>query len=294
MPLGLPRRPDVDPAAVLRRLDPTLAGARLRELGEGFVNVAWAVDERLLLRVSKEPEATERRRDADRDVALLRLVEEHVTLPSNRVVAADPDEGALLLTLVGGRTADDLPPRDPTRFGGTLARFVEDLWAVPTETARRVVGPDRPLTAWAEETWRDWDEAAPLLPAPTRRAVDAFRERPVPPEPAHPVFSHNDLQAAHLVVTDDGRDLSGVIDWSDAVLGDPARDLALVALDLGPDLLDLVLARLDPPPDPGLRERALWSAARAGVEGVAYRATRRRPSLGTARAALHRVLDVLE
>ena len=51
-----------------------------------------------------------------------------------------------------------------------------------------------------------------------------------------------------------------------------------------------MLDRLGTRPDVGLRERALWFAARAGIEGVAYRALHRRPSLPAARAALRRVL----
>jgi aminoglycoside phosphotransferase (APT) family kinase protein len=39
-----------------------------------------------------------------------------------------------------------------------------------------------------------------------------------------PALIHNDLSAPHLLVHD-GR-LSGVIDWADAVVGDPARDYA--------------------------------------------------------------------
>ena len=50
----MPRRDDPDPRSVLAALDATLAGAAVRELGAGFDNVAWAVDERLCLRVSKK------------------------------------------------------------------------------------------------------------------------------------------------------------------------------------------------------------------------------------------------
>lgn len=92
--------------------------------------------------------------------------------------------------------------------------------------------------------------------------MERFFEDPVPDERDQQVFSHNDLGDEHLVMAPDGADVAGVIDWRDAVLGDPARDLALLAFDFGPGVLDLVLDRLEPRPDAGLRGRALWFAGR--------------------------------
>ncbi|NHA69185.1 phosphotransferase family protein [Phycicoccus flavus] len=288
--VGRARRADLDPRALVAGLAPALADAPLRELGEGFDNLAWAVGDRFCLRVSKDPDPGGRRRAVERDAALLALAAAHVRLPTNEVVAANADEGALLLTLLAGPTADLVRPTDAGRVATTLARLVSDLAAVPLDAAAGLVVRDRPPAAWLADTAAEWSVAAPLLPTGEREAVDRFLARPAPEESARLVFSHNDLGDEHLVMAPDGRDVLGVIDWSDALLGDRARDLALVALDLGPPMLDLVLARLAPAPDPALRERALWFAARAGVEGVAYRATHARPSLPVARAALGRVL----
>lgn len=290
MTLGLPRRADLDPRAVLAGMAPEHSGAALRELGEGFDNVVWAVGERLCLRVSKTADAGTRAHEAARDADLLSLVAAHVTVPTNRVVAVHPEEGALLMTLLAGPTADLVRPTDPRRVAATLGRLLDELAAVPVDAAARLVPPERSRADTVAETAAAWREAATLLPAGDRRSVERFLDRPPPERSGHHVLVHHDLRDEHLVMRPDGADLLGVIDWSDAVLGDPARDLACVALDLGPAVLDLVLETLGRSADHDLRARALWEAARAGVEGVAYRAVHGRPSLPTALTALRQVL----
>jgi aminoglycoside phosphotransferase (APT) family kinase protein len=104
------------------------------------------------------------------------------------------------------------------------------------------------------------------------------------------VLCHNDLRAEHIILGEGGRTVSGIIDWSDAVLGDPAQDLALLWLDFGPDVLDRVLASYHGPHDGDLRRRTRWFTARAGVEGVAYRALHALPSVDRLLASLRQVL----
>jgi aminoglycoside phosphotransferase (APT) family kinase protein len=46
------------------------------------------------------------------------------------------------------------------------------------------------------------------------------------------VLVHHDLRGEHLVVSGDGR-VRGVLGWSDAVIGDPAEDIASLAVAVG-------------------------------------------------------------
>lgn len=267
---SLPRRPEADPQVILTRLDPALAGAEVRELGEGWDNVAYAVDDRLVLRVSKK-EGPARRVDVARDVALLAFAGRHSSLRTNEVVGSLPDEGALLLTMVAGTTAERVRPADLGHFAATMAAFLTRLHTVPPVEVATVVQPDQSLDDWFAETVTSWRRLAAILEPSDRERVDAFLEAPLPPTPRRMVFCHNDLGDEHIVMADDGRTVSGIIDWSDAVLGDPARDLALLALDFGPAVLDRILEGYAAPTDPGVRRRALWFAAHAGVEGLCHR-----------------------
>ena len=74
---------------------------------------------------------------------------------------------------------------------------------------------------------------------PTDLVTRNRRVAEVAPRPWTPVFTHGDLQVAHVFV--DGDDVTGVIDWSEASPGDALYDLA--SLTLGhPEHLDDVVA----------------------------------------------------
>ena len=56
--------------------------------------------------------------------------------------------------------------------------------------------------------------------------------------PWTPVFTHGDLQVAHVFVDDD--EVTGVVDWSDACQGDGLFDLAILTLGHEEHLDDVV------------------------------------------------------
>jgi aminoglycoside phosphotransferase (APT) family kinase protein len=112
--------------------------------------------------------------------------------------------------------------------------------------------------------------------------------RTVPDPGPHRVLVHDDLGAEHLLVAD-GR-LSGVLDWSDAAVSDPAVDFARLLRDFGPVFLDDVVAAYGDPPDEGFADRVLFVARCAALEDLAYGAATGRAEYSTAaRAALRRL-----
>ncbi|HQK31943.1 MAG TPA: aminoglycoside phosphotransferase family protein [Phycicoccus sp.] len=288
--MTLPRRIDVDARAILARLDPRLADASLTEVGEGWDNIAYAVDGHLLLRVGKHTDVAERRRVTAKDVAVLAFAGRNSSLPTNKVLAADPDEGAILMTLVPGEPAEVRAPRDRAAFAATLATFLTRLHMVPVSELGEVVEPDRSQAEWLRETSEAWSAARHLFDPRDQRQIEDFLAQPVPDPPRRMVFCHNDLGEEHILLTNGGAAVSGVIDWSDAVLGDPARDLALLWLDFGVEVFEPVLAGYEGLHDDDLRGRTRWFAARAGVEGVTYRAVHARRSLGRTMTSLRAIL----
>ncbi|HNQ06638.1 MAG TPA: hypothetical protein PKH97_05560 [Tetrasphaera sp.] len=129
--MRLPRR-DIDPYAVLAQLDPTLAGALLVEVGEGWDNVAWSLetgDEPLILRIGKLTDQAEQGAVTTTDAALLEFVGAHSSLTTNHVLAFDPGAGALLLTQVPGVPANLVAVTDSVSLDGTLGVFLRRLHA---------------------------------------------------------------------------------------------------------------------------------------------------------------------
>jgi aminoglycoside phosphotransferase (APT) family kinase protein len=110
-----------------------------------------------------------------------------------------------------------------------------------------------------------------------------------PPEPGrHRVLVHNDLGAEHLLVT--GGRLSGIVDWSDAAVSDPAVDFGRLLRDFGPGFLDDAVTAYGGPPDTGFADRVLFLARCAALEDLAYGvSTGRADYSAAARASIGRL-----
>jgi aminoglycoside phosphotransferase (APT) family kinase protein len=88
------------------------------------------------------------------------------------------------------------------------------------------------------------------------------------------VLSHNDLGIEHVLAEPDVADprVTGVIDWGDAAVTDPAYDFGLVQRDLGPAALDAALAayaRTGADPS-GISERARFYAVCTLIEDLSF------------------------
>ena len=228
--------PDVEvEEPLVRRLlaqFPELDGAPLRKLAAGWDNSVWVVDERYAFRIPHREVAVP---GVERELALLPKLAPLLPLPVPRPVLVGrpaagypwPFFGAELLP---GEEAGSARLGDEQRLAVALelARFLQALHAVepderlPRDPNGREDMAKRSLLAREElgqlerlGVWRTPAEAEELLAA----AEDL-------PPPEAPVVAHGDLHFRHLLV--DGGHASGVIDWGDVCLADPAIDLPLL------------------------------------------------------------------
>ena len=259
--------------------------ARVEPLGEGWDNVVWAVDDDLVLRVVKDPDPTVRRTTVERDVALLEFAGRHSTLPPPRVVAAAPEAGALLTTRIPGVAAVEAGRLDAAALADDLAAFLSGLHGVDPVLAGEVVAPEPdPAEVWLEQVGEEYAEVADDVDADLRAPVEAFLAASPPPPARDLVFCHNDVRDDHVMVDPASGRVTGIIDWGDAVLGDPALDLATVLTDFGPQVLARVLSGYRHPREVGLTDRIRWVARRRMVEDLAWR-IRTRDAAGLARTS---------
>jgi aminoglycoside phosphotransferase (APT) family kinase protein len=86
------------------------------------------------------------------------------------------------------------------------------------------------------------------------------------------VFSHNDLGIQHVLVDPDTCAITGIIDWTDAAIADPAYDFGLLLRDLGRAGLEAALGsyRRQISDRESLRQRALFYARCSVFEDLAY------------------------
>jgi aminoglycoside 2''-phosphotransferase len=245
-------------ADYLRLLDagfPTLQVQRSTLLGEGWDSVALLVNDQLVFRFAKRPDAAERQaREAD----LLPLLSDRLPLPVPRYTYTWTDPVWPGKRIVGYRLIVG-EPLTPTRAdyhttqAAQLGEFVSALHAVPLEEARRhgVMGRD---AASLREAYRGFftkvrENMLPLFTAQERAAIVAFWSGYLDDDACFaftPTLVHRDLVPEHVLFGPATGNLTGVIDWGDAGIDDPAVDFAGVRRQLGDEFAQQMLATYHP------------------------------------------------
>jgi aminoglycoside phosphotransferase (APT) family kinase protein len=224
----------IDEALVRRLLGqfPDLGVGSLRKLAEGWDNSVWLVDGRYAFRFPHRAVAIP---GVERELAVLPKLASLVPLsiPYPLFVGA-PDDGwswpFFGCELIAGAEAGDADLDDDARIevGLALARFLRTLHAVELDEALPLDPNGRTdmkkRAALAREELGELAHLGVWLAPPEVEQLLAAAEGLPPPEP--PVLVHGDLHFRHLLV--DGRGASGVIDWGDVCLADPAIDLPLL------------------------------------------------------------------
>ena len=214
------------------------AGPDVRPVGEGGAGGegnTWWVGARHVLRLAPDRETSARLR---RELRLRDLVRPHLGVAVPVGVAHGEWTGGLAYTLdtrVPGGSAEE---HDVSAVGeADLAALLTGLREVPVRQAE-TLGVPRVSPRSLEALRRAAERAAERLA--TADEFDPARLHQLTPSAATQlaaqagtsVLVHHDLRGEHLVVSADGR-VRGVLDWTDAVVGDPAEDIAGLALAVG-------------------------------------------------------------
>jgi len=213
---------------------PALDAGSARLLGEGWDNAVWLVEERWAFRFPRRQVAIP---GVERELVVLPLLAPllPVPIPEPRFVGtpsarfAWPFFGATVLP--GRELADaDVAEGDRGELGAELGRLLTVLHA-PETVAR--VDPEGALpidfNRRADMAFRvplARERLAELGRPETTEIVELLAEAEALPPSSGRVLAHGDLHLRHVLV--DGSSMSGVIDWGDVCVGDPAIDLQLV------------------------------------------------------------------
>lgn len=211
------------------------AGPEVRPAGAGAEPATWWVGTRHVLRLAPDRETAARRR---RELRLRDLVRPHVPVAVPASVANGEWAPGLTYTLdtkvPGGSTAQ----YDVSAVGeADLAGLLTGLREIPVRQAE-TLGVPRAAPRSLEALRRAAERPAARLAAADE--FDAARLRQLTQsatvqlaaQPGTAVLVHHALTGDHLVVSADGR-VRGVLGWADTVVGDPAEDIAGLALAVG-------------------------------------------------------------
>jgi aminoglycoside phosphotransferase (APT) family kinase protein len=265
---------------LVRSQFPELSPIGIERLGEGCDSVAFVLNGTWVFRFPKRADVE---RQLDTEMTLLRW------LTRRGAPLAVPDYS------FEGQPSEQFP----RRFGGyrrlpgttanrvaltasaiaavslQLARFLSWLHALPVDEALALGVADQRQSDAVSETRREAIEGLPVVlrvipDAPIddwRAYLEGAQVRAAPEASA---LVHNDLAAEHVLVDATMAGVTGVIDWSDAAVGDPAIDFGGIFHWGGAALLDAVLARYGGEVSHDVLSRARFFAAARGVLDVSF------------------------
>ena len=232
-------------AAILRRRFGVPA-ATMEPVGGGWDSDTYEVDRRWIFRFPRRPRVEERVR---LEIRFLPELTDALSVPVPRFefVSLEP-------LVVGYAKLEGVPLRKnpPLRVAREVGRFLAELHAFPVERARDLgVARDDLEPDLAEFRAR----VLPLLDRGERgRAAALLDERAT--GGFEPAFIHADLGPEHVLV--EGARVSGVIDWSDARIGDPALDFAWLLHATSDRFAHELVRGYDRTVDDDFRRRALF------------------------------------
>lgn len=133
----------------------------------------------------------------------------------------------------------------PDAFLDSLADVLAALAAIPVADAAAAGLPVKAIDDVRAAFARSADDVRAALAPPD--ALWARWQRWLADDACWPPFAalvHGDLHPGHLLLADDGR-VTGVLDWTEAHVGDPALDLVAFVGGFGRAALDRLIARLE-------------------------------------------------
>ena len=253
--------------ALLREQFPQLSADSARLVGQGFDNSVWVVDEDWAFRFPHRAVAVQL---VERELAVLPPLAPLLPYPIPVPALVGTESELFPRPFFGHRLLAGVEPvearltdAERARVGRDLGRFLRALHAPATRAAvdlERALPFDpnrRADMAVRVPKARDrLDAIAELAPASRKAAERILDEAEGLTPSSTAVLLHGDLHVRHFLI--DRAVISGVIDWGDVCVGDPAIDLQLVWSFLPPHGRDGFLEEYGPIDDETrLRARVL-------------------------------------
>ncbi len=169
--------------------------------------------------------------------------------------------------LIGGAAADDadLSRRQLETLAGQIGEWLDTLHDTETSGARAagMAVDTQDAQQRLERLRRQADVTRSALPDEVADQWEPYLSGEIDVPDAYsgrPVLLHNDLVAEHLIVEPETGELVGVIDFTDAALGDPAQDFVGLLVAFGESFVRRALDAYDRRIDVGFRKRLEFRA----------------------------------
>jgi aminoglycoside 2''-phosphotransferase len=257
--------------AIIAACFPELPIASCVVLSQGWDSVAVLADDTFIFRFPKRPDVEPQ---YHMEARLLPQLAAMISVAVPRFEFIWPGGRAYPQSFVGyrmiaGRSLDVAVFRSlqAEPLANQLGRAIGEIHHFPTKQAAMAGVPGGDAQHWRGEYRvlyeRIQAQIFPLL-SPAARERCAVRFQAFLQNEAYfqfaPTLIHRDLSAEHILVDPARNAVSGIIDWGDAAIGDPAIDFTGLYAELDREFMDQVLAYYDAAGDSTLRERAQFYA----------------------------------
>lgn len=244
----------MDVTAAREAIESSILGIRvssIEHLGQGDFCAAFTVNHGWVFRFAHGAEGSAR---IDREAAVLPELAKSLSLriPEIEYFARDPSTG---LSFVGyhripGRGLSrellrQMQAREQECVARALAEFLDCLHSFSTEYARQIGMPEYHYpTQFAEDIDRARTQAYPLMEGQLTDFCEQIVQEHLESGSLQftPALLHDDLSQWHIFFDPSSSMITGVIDFSDMVVGDPIQDLMYLYDDYGAEFVGLILA----------------------------------------------------
>jgi aminoglycoside 2''-phosphotransferase len=231
---------------------------------EGWDSVTVAVNGELIFRFPKRRDVEPQYQIEHR---LLPVLAAALPLPIPDVAFFWPGGAAYPSMFIGHHlidgaqlTAAHLTPEHTAGLGRQIGQFLSALHRFPVEQAARLGVPAGDDVSWRQHYQNQYEQiqsrVLPLLDEAVRtRIVRDWRAFLKDKTHFQVVLIHHDLAGEHILYNTARGTISGIIDWGDTAIGDPAIDFAGLLASYGEDFVERVLSDYQGEVDASFRDR---------------------------------------
>jgi aminoglycoside phosphotransferase (APT) family kinase protein len=214
--------------------------------GGGSDHVAYEVDQDLIVRFATNPDPACRAKQVHIEGRILAKVKAFSPPAVPDPLLVVEDDGVLVYRKILGtpllNLRADVLHLDLGHLGEVIGEFLSRLHQAPVSAFDEFAPPEQLTSAeWLASAQHDYEQVVEWVPATLRARIETFLTESSTESPQVAALCHNDLGIEHILVDPAGLLVTGIIDWADAAITDPACDLARIYRDLGTEALASVL-----------------------------------------------------
>ena len=170
---------------------------------------------------------------------------------------------------IPGDAGDTSEVIDRQKVARQLGVFLERLHSYPLEKAIEAGMPERAdlVMYWRDKSREQLKRLTDLKV--NKKSLLSYIEGDTPtPFKGTVSLVHNDLWAEHILISTRSGEVSGIIDWGDALIGDPAIDFACLYAWYGMSWLEDVLVHYNRELDPEFISRSRYLATCLAIHNI--------------------------